>query len=154
MFIAPIQPPVTTLPVEPMPPAPASDLIARYGDQLRALGAAELKVVDAETVALTFFNNFAGVQAAGALNEVVDGVKLLVQNRSITADYWEPTGANVAAWLGQSSLVEKVDIRETFPMQLSVTGTSGRNESALATLLRTQLDDGTSVNVQRRMWIL
>lgn len=150
MYIAPA--PITILPVNP--PTPANKLIARYGEQLTALGAAKITALDAETVSLTYFNNFAGTQAGAAFKDVVDGVKLVVDNRSLTADYWEPTGANVATWLGNSSIVDGVQQLETFPLQLRVTGTSGRNETALATLLRPQLADGTIVDVQRRMWAL
>lgn len=155
MQISPITPPYVTLPVEPMPPSSMADeFVADYGSQLRALGATDVQVVDSKTVSAVFNNNFAGTQASGALNDVIGGVKLLVDNRSMTADYWTVTGDNVATWLGQSSLVEKVESRETFPVQLAVFGTSGRAESALADLLRTQLDDGTQVAVQRRMWAL
>jgi hypothetical protein len=35
-----------------------------------------------------------------------------------------------------------------------VFGSSAANEAALASLVRSQLDDGTSIDVKRRMWAL
>jgi hypothetical protein len=156
MHIAPTQPPVSILPVNPpaSPTTPAYDLIQRFGTQLEALGVSRVTYVDPTTVQLVYTNNFAGVQAAGALNDVVDGVRLLVSNQSLTADYWEATGDNVASWLDRSGIVERVERRETFPQQLAVFGSSAANEAALASLVRSQLDDGTSIDVKRRMWAL
>jgi hypothetical protein len=152
MQLALVAPPATTLPARP-PITPAHDVVDRYGEQLRALGAS-VEVLDSRTVELVYTNNFAGVQAQGALKDSIDGVRLLVSNRSITADYWQATGDNVATWLEQSNVVERVERRETHPMQLAVYGAGARNEAALADLLRTTLDDGTALAVQRRMWAL
>jgi hypothetical protein len=161
-----IQPPVTILPVDPpatkapsdsptrpLPITPAQDLLLRYGSHLESLGVARMDYVDPTTVSLVYFNNFAGVQAAGALKDVVDGVRLLVENRSLTADYWQATGDNVARWLEQSSSVDRVQRRETSPMHLTVFGRDSGSEVALHDLLRPQLEDGTTIDVPVRMWI-
>ena len=150
-----IQPPVTTLPVRPMPPmSMAHDLLDRVGTTLTDLGASSVDVVDSQTLRVVYNNNFKGVQAAGAIKDVVDGVRILVENHSLTKDFWTVTGENVASWLGQSAAVEKVESAETSPVQLKVFGASGQAESALASLLRPELADGTSIEVARRMWAL
>jgi hypothetical protein len=127
-------------------PAPATQVLDRYRSQFTALGAAEIEMPDEGTISLVFHDNFQGTQASGALAQAIDGVKLLVDNRSLTMDYWEVNADNVAQWMRDSSLFTEVDVRETSPSQ--IVGFAEEDRIAgLPSLLRPELADGTTISI-------
>lgn len=117
--------------------APSYAAAEQYGALLRQLGATKLDHGDPYELRITYFNNERAVNASAVLRDTVDGARLVVENRSMTADFHTPTVDGVARLLhGVPGVETSVGIpRGGRGLDLYVTSPDQRTVDGLRALL-------------------
>lgn len=120
--------------------SPALAHVQRYADDYAKLGAVEVTPSGADQVQVAFTHNALGTNAAAALADTVDGVRILVENRSQTADFHTPSIEGVSELISRHPAVSGVSQLEMSPPLLKVTTKDQASADALTNLFKSQLE--------------
>src|SRR5688500_18831778 len=76
--------------------APAGSVVRQFDNMVRQMRGAKDEATKLDTATLTFHNNAKAVKADALLNDTFRGAKLVVDNRSLTADVPSVTAHGIA----------------------------------------------------------
>ncbi len=126
---------------------PAIEYVKQHGELLTQLGAAKVEAKDAFTVVATYFNNNNAVSADALLKDTIWGAKLIVDNKSMTADAPAPNAHTMENLLKGVAGLDVSTTTERRPDGNSVI-TARTGDQALATLISDLVEPNPTDRIQ------